>query len=309
MTDFGGPSVLRWQDLPVPEVGAREILVRVLATSVNPVDLDICTTGAGFGVEPPAILGHDASGVIEEVGDEVEDLEAGMEVFYAPAIDGFGAFAEYHAVDASIVALKPARLTHHEAAALPLCGCTAIQALLDRTGVEPGESVLIHGTGGVGSLAAQLARAAGAQVFTVGPGSMKGRLEALGVDRALDYRADDFVEVLRAETGGRGVDVVLDTVGGETLVSSIPVLARAGRMVTIVPTCAGAIGPATARNATLELCLMQRDGETMERLATLVERGLVQPVIADVAPLEDVATALDKIGRGGVGGKIVLTLS
>ena len=303
---FGDADVLRVEERDRPSLRDHEILVRVIATSVNPVDIKVRTRG-GFGIEPPAILGYDVSGTVEKVGADVGEFRVGDEVFYTPEIDDRGSYAEYHAVDQAIVARKPRGMPHEEAATLPLAGCTAIQALLDRAGLQAGETALIHGDGGVGSLAVQLARAAGARVFVVGGDSLKDELPALGADRVIDYRRDDFREIVSRETDGAGVEVVLDTVGGDVLARSIPCLALYGRMTTIVETARGLLGPAIARNGQVDFVLAQRDGGTMARLLRLVERGQMRPVVDRVVPLEGIADAHRAVEQGGVRGKIAVT--
>ncbi|BAC91532.1 alcohol dehydrogenase catalytic domain-containing protein [Gloeobacter violaceus] len=162
---FGGPQVFEYRHLPVPVPKGRELLIRVKATSVNPLDCQIRRGNYKEQVSLPAILGHDVSGVVEAVGDAVRDFAEGDEVFYVPRIfGGPGSYAQYHVVEEAIVAHKPANLSHAQAAALPLAGGTAWDALVVRAALRVGESILIHaGAGGVGSLAVQLARAMGAQ--------------------------------------------------------------------------------------------------------------------------------------------------
>lgn len=307
ISKFGGIDVFHEEpETPIPEPGPSEMLVRVHATSVNPVDAKIRRRGV-FGVRPPAILGYDVSGVVEAVGRSVVGFGPGDEVFYSPEIDGRGSYAEFHAVDSGIVAHKPSVLSHEEAAALPLAGCTAIQGLVERAWLGVGDRVLIHGDGGVGTLAVQIARAAGAQVIVVGSDYMQKTLLDLGAHRAFDYHKADFVEALSTEYGKGSMNVIFDTVGGDTLERSVPLASQGARLVSILENCRGTFGPAIALNARLELLMMRRSGATMARLVRLVDQGLVRPVIDSVLPLERVARAHERLERGGVRGKIVLS--
>jgi NADPH2:quinone reductase len=194
--EFGGPEVFEEREAPKPEPRATELLVKVYATSVNPVDLGVRRAGS-WAVEPPASIGYDVSGVVEAVGSEVEEFGPGDEVYYTPEIvGGQGSYAEFHVVDASIAARKPKNLTHAEAASIPLAGGTAWGALIPRAQLWVGETALIHGGGGVGSLAVQIAKAAGAYVFAVCSDCMVPLLKDLGADRAINYKTEDFVEVV-----------------------------------------------------------------------------------------------------------------
>ncbi|MEJ2634542.1 MAG: alcohol dehydrogenase catalytic domain-containing protein, partial [Calditrichia bacterium] len=186
ITGFGGPEVFKKTDLEKPVPGPNELLVKVYATSVNPVDYKIRKAGSWAGLELPAVIGYDASGVVEEIGPGVQDFRPGDEVFYTPEIFGKpGTYAEYHVVDEAIVARKPSNLTHEEAAGIPLAGGTAWDALMTRGLLMAGETVLIHGgSGGVGSLAVQIAKAAGAYVYTTCGDYSKDLVRKLGADRA-----------------------------------------------------------------------------------------------------------------------------
>lgn len=303
---FGDAGVFHEEDAPIPEPRSDEVLVRVRATSVNPVDAKI-RRGGGFGISPPAILGYDVSGTVEAAGDSVTGFGPGDEVFYSPPIDTRGSYAEFHAVPARVITHKPPSLTHEEAAALPLAGCTAIQGLLDRARLQTGDRVLVHGDGGVGSLAVQIARAAGCHVVVVGSDYMQEKLLTLGADRAIDYHREDFIDVVSSELGEGSIDIIFDTVGGDTLERSLPLAADCCRLVTILEDCRGAFGPAIAKNVRLELLLMYRSGVTMARLARLVERGLLRPIVDSVMPLARVAEAHERLEAGGVRGKIVLS--
>ena len=306
---FGGSDVFEPQELPKPQPGANQVLVNVHATSINPVDFKIRQAGSWAGVKPPAIIGYDVSGVIEAVGEEVKDFKVGDEVFYTPEIFGgpAGSYAEYHVANAAIVAHKPINLSHIEAASIPLAGGTAWDALITRANLQVGESVLIHGSGGVGSLAVQIAKAAGARVLVTCSSRMVDLVKELGADCAIDYKSQDFVEVVQ-QTQEMGVDVVFDTVGGSTLAQSIAVTKPHGRMVSIVNTT-GDLFAAHPKNITLHFLFLERARYKLDSLRTLIERGKLKPVIDSVMPLSDVAQAHDRIEQGGLQGKIVLEVS
>jgi NADPH:quinone reductase-like Zn-dependent oxidoreductase len=306
---FGGSEVFEPQEMPKPQPGANQVLVKVHATSINPVDFKIRQAGSWAGVKPPAIIGYDVSGVIEAVGEEVKDFKVGDEVFYTPEIFGgpAGSYAEYHVANEAIVAHKPINLSHTEAASIPLAGGTAWDALITRANLQVGESVLIHGSGGVGSLAVQIAKAAGARVLVTCSSRMVDLVKELGADCAIDYKSQDFVEVVQ-QTQEMGVDVVFDTVGGSTLAQSIAVTKPQGRMVSIVNTT-GDLFAAHPKNITLHFLFLERARYKLDSLRTLIERGKLKPVIDSVMPLSDVAQAHDRIEQGGLQGKIVLEVS
>ena len=305
-TKFGDSDVLEMQDLDKPEPGARELLVKVAATSVNPVDYKIRQQGDNFGLEAPLVLGYDVSGVVEETGDEVTMFEPGDEVFYTSEIFGAqGCNAEYHVVEEDIVALKPDNLTHEEAAAIPLAGGTAWQALMLRGNLCLGDRVLIHGAGGVGSMAIQIAVAAGAEVYVSCSDYMVEMAQSWGARRVISYKSEDFAEMITEETNGEGVDLVFNTVGGDLLTQSIPVTAHFGSLIGILDP-EGSLSGAYHKNLSIELVFLQRDQMTMQGLRRMALDGQLTPVIDSVVGLEDVPAAHDKLEKGGVKGKIVV---
>ncbi|GCE31388.1 NADPH:quinone oxidoreductase [Dictyobacter alpinus] len=307
ITGFGGPEVFQAREMPKPTPEADEVLVRVYASSINPVDYKIRQAGSWAGVQPPAIIGYDVSGVVEEVGASVKDFKVGDEVYYTPDIPGRGgSYAEYHVAREAIVAHKPKNLSHLEAASIPLAGGTAWDALITRAQLRPAETVLIHGgTGGVGSLAVQIAHATGAYVFTTCSSKNAELAKQLGADRVIDYKTENYVDVIAKETNGRGVDVVFDTVGGETIANSIAATKMYSRMVSVVD-IAGNTYPAFLKNITLHYLFLQRERYKLDYLRNLLEGGKIKPVIAKVMPLEEVAQAQRELEQGGVAGKIVI---
>lgn len=308
ITGFGGPEVFQEREMPKPVPKFNELLVKVHATSVNPIDFKIRKAGA-WAVKPPAIIGWDVSGVVEMIGEGARDFKVGDEVFYVPNVFGYpGTYAEYHVVPQDIVARKPAGISHVEAAAIPLAGCTAWDALMWRTRIQAGETVLIHGTGGVGSFAIQIAKAAGTRVLVTSGPAMVDECRKLGADLVINYKQDDFAKILPKEVGGDGVDVVFDTVGGDMLVKSIPFVKRYGRMVGIAG-MSGDFSMAQMKNLTIHCLSSDRHRSKLEGLRTLVERKQLRPVIDSVLPLNQVAEAHRRLEAGGVKGKIVLQVT
>lgn len=307
ITEFGGPEVFEERDVAQPMPGPTEVLVRVHATSVNPVDYKIRRAGSWAGVTPPAVIGYDVSGVVETVGDDVEAFEPGDEVFYTPEIfSGQGSYAEYHVADVSIVAPKPPSLSHVEAASLPLAGGIAWDALVVAGGVQVGETVLIHGVGGVGSLAVQIAKASGARVLAVCSEYMIELAETLGADAVVDYEAQDFVEAVDT-LAEDGVDLVLDTVGDDVLERSIDVTKEFGMLLGIVGTSVD-LRRAGPKNILVQKLFLQRARYKLLALHTLVERGQLKPVVDSIMPLREVGQAHRRLEEGGVKGKIVLEI-
>lgn len=309
ITTWGGPEVFKLGEVPTPKPTGKELLVKVHATSVNPVDYKIRKNGTWARITLPAILGFDVSGVVEEIGEKVTDFKVGDEVYYLPKIYGSqgGSYAEYHLTDEKIVSYKPKNLSHIEAASIPLAGSTAWDALIERTKVKIGETVLIHaGAGGVGSLAIQLAKLCGAYVFSTCSTQNVDFVKKLGADRVIDYKKEDFVEVIMRETNNSGVDVVFDTVGGDTLTKSIDACKSFGRIASIVRVGAS-LEKAYFKNISLHFIFVQSGRHKLDVMRSLIEQGQLKPVIDSVMPLSDVAKAHEKLEKGGVRGKIVLT--
>jgi len=303
---FGGAESLELMDQPEPSHGPDEVLVAVRACALNPVDYKLRRAGALLGFEAPLVTGYDVSGEVVEAGELVTDLRPGDEVFYAADPRGSGgALAELHTARAATVARKPAGLSHEEAAALPVGGCTAWEALIDRAGLRPGEVVLVHGAGGVGALALQIACAAGAHVLVSCGRAMLERVVELGAARAVSYADGDFTEMVREETGARGVDVVLDTAGGDLIARSVTATAPHGRCVAIAD-AKGDLSAAFERNLTLHFVALEPQRRRLEAIRSLVERGLLRPLVEQVVALEQVADGQALLERGGLTGKVVV---
>ncbi|NUS12470.1 MAG: NADP-dependent oxidoreductase [Streptomyces sp.] len=302
---FGDPHVLDVADLPRPEPLPSEVLVRVHAAGVNPVDALVRSGAFPLLGEPPFVLGWDISGVVEEVVPGVTRFAAGDEVYGMPFFPRAGnGYAEYVAVPSRQLARKPAALDHVHAAALPMAGLTAWQSLVDTARVEPGQRVLIHGGGGgVGHLAIQIAKAHGAHVITTASAAKHAFVRALGADEVVDYRTTDFAEAVS------GADVVLDTVGGTYGRRSLAALRPGGLLVTVVDRTDTALRDA-AESAGRRFAgvTVEPDHVGLEALAALADASLLTPHVDRALPLADAPQAHALVAAGSTQGKIVLTL-
>jgi NADPH:quinone reductase-like Zn-dependent oxidoreductase len=300
---LGGPEVLAEVELPRPEPGVSQIQVAVHAAGLNPTDWKH-RARRGFLPEPPFVLGWDVSGVVTSVGFGVTLFTPGDEVFgMLPYPHGHGAHAEYVVGPARAFARKPPALTHVEAGALPLAALTAWQALVDTAGLRSGQRVLIHAAaGGVGHLAVQIAKAVGAYVIGTASAAKHDFVRGLGADEVVDYRTTDFAAAVS------GVDVVLDTLGGETAVRSLATLRPGGTLVCILggpPNLAEQAAAAGVRHATM---LVEADHAGMVAIADLVEAGKLRPAIAGTFPLAEAAKAHALGETGRTAGKLVLVV-
>ncbi|WP_304113564.1 zinc-dependent alcohol dehydrogenase family protein [Mycolicibacterium bacteremicum] len=296
LTRFGGTDTLELREVPVPLVGPRQVRVRVHATAVNPLDYQIRRGDYPDEVPLPAIIGHDVSGVIEQVGTHVTEFRPGDAVYYTPQIfGGPGSYAEQHVADVDLVGRKPDNLSHLEAASLTLVGGTVWESLVTRAGLTVGETILIHGgAGGVGTIAIQIARAIGARVLTTARADDEDFVRSLGADAVIDYASADYVDTVAELTRGAGVDVVFDTIGGDTLTRSPLVLADLGRVVSIVDIAQPQnLIQAWGRNAAYHFVFTRQNRGKLDALTTLVERGLVTPVIGATLPLARTGEAHD----------------
>lgn len=310
---FGGPESFELCDVPKPVPGLGQVLVRVHATSINPLDYQVRRGDYSDLVPLPAITGHDVSGVVEEVGPGVTSFAPGDEVWYTPQIfNGPGSYAEYHVAEQSILGIKPASLSHLEAASLSLVGGTAWEALTVRAALKPGESILIHGgAGGAGHVAIQLAKAIGARVFTTVREANFEFAKSMGADVMIDYEKEDYVDAINRETDGRGVDVVFDTIGGNTLSRSPDVLAQLGRVVSIVDTGQPQnLIQSWGKNASYHFVFTRQNRGKLDELSTLIERGQLRPHVGAVYSLADLALAHTRLEspNNGLRGKIAIAV-
>ena len=311
-------------DKPDVDPGPGQVAIRVRAASVNPVDAKI---RGGFGAiapEDPIVLGCDVSGEVMSVGPDVSRFSAGDEVYgCAGGVKGSdGSYSERMIADERLLAKKPTKLSFREAAALPLVTITAWEGLVDRARVQPGDTVLVHGgTGGVGHVGVQLAKALGAVVHaTVGSPEKADLAKSLGADHTILYRDKSVADYVGEMTDGRGYDVVFDTVGGPNLEPAIEALATNGRCSTTVSV--GSTPDLTGlhvKNASLHVVFMlvpmlsgegrERHGAIMERTAKLVDHGRLRPMVDESTfKLEEVGAAHDRLISGRAKGKIVIDI-
>jgi len=302
--EYGGPEVLKYEDAPRPTPAAGDVLIRVHATSVNPVDIAIRN---GFFKERmkyklPMIPGWDVSGVVESVTAGATRLKAGDEVYSRPDLARDGAYAEYVAVRESEVALKPKSIDHAHAAAIPLPGLTAWQALFDAGHLAAGQTVLIHGAaGGVGHFAVQFAKVKGARVIATASKRNHDFLRSLGADEVIDYNTTKFEDVVH------DVDVVVDTITGETQDRSWQVIKKGGIYVSILqPPNQEKAAAHGVRSAHV---FVQPNVDELNEIARLVDSGKVKPHIEKVFPLPEAAAAHEAVAQHHTRGKIVITVS
>ncbi|MGF0116972.1 NADP-dependent oxidoreductase [Promicromonospora sp. Marseille-Q5078] len=313
-------------EVPEPTVGDHDVLVRVAAAGVNQLDEKI-REGEFKAILPsktPLTLGHDVAGTVVRTGPGVSGFRPGDQVFARPRDGRIGTFAERIAIDEADLAHAPAVLGPAEAASLPLVALTAWQALVVRGNVQPGQKVLVHaGAGGVGSVTIQLAKHLGAQVATTASAKNADFVRELGADVVVDYRTQDFEAELS------GYDLVLDSLGGENLATSLRILRPGGKVIGI----AGPPDPAYARaqglNPVLRLAItalsgrirrqakklgvsyeflwMHASGEQLRQIAALVDDGTLRPVVGKTFPFDRTPQALDALVQGGLRGKVVIT--
>jgi len=300
---LGGPEVLKVVEVPRPEPGFGEVLVRVHAAGVNPTDFWHRATGGPAG--RPIRLGWDVSGVVEAVGPGVTLHAPGDEVFGMPwQPRPAGAYAEYLVSPARHLTRKPARLSHAQAAGLPLVALTAWQALVDTAALRPGQRVLVHAAaGGVGHVAVQIAKLLGAEVIGTASGAKHAFVKGLGADQLIDYTTEDFT------TAVGDVDVVIDTIGAEYGPRSLRVLKPGGLVVSLAsPAEAALAGPARAAGKRAAFMIVEADQAGMREVATLADSGKLNVTIDTALPLEQAVKAHELGERGHTTGKIVLTV-
>ncbi|MDY0834342.1 zinc-dependent alcohol dehydrogenase family protein [Pseudomonas sp. SED1] len=314
LNSFGGPESFELCDVPKPVPHAGQVLVRVHATSINPLDYQVRRGDYSDWVPLPAITGHDVSGVVEEVGPGVTTFAPGDEVWYTPQIfEGPGSYAEYHVAHESIIGKKPSSLSHLEAASLSLVGGTAWEALVVRAALKVGESILVHGgAGGVGHVAIQLAKAMGTKVFTTVREVNVEFARSMGADVIIDYEKEDYVDVIQRETAGRGVDVVFDTIGGNTLSRSPDALAQLGRVVSIVDIAHPQnLVQAWGKNASYHFVFTRQNRGKLDEMSALIANGKLRPHLGAVYSLADIPLAHSRLEspNNGIQGKIAIAVS
>jgi NADPH:quinone reductase-like Zn-dependent oxidoreductase len=305
--NYGGPKVLKYEDAPRPQPKAGEVLIRVHAAGVNPIDWKV-REGEMKDFWPhtfPLILGWDLSGVVEELGPDpaaAGRFKIGDEVYGLPDPTRGGAYADYIVVRETELALKPDSLYHIRAAAVPLATLTAWQALFDTAQLQPGHRVLIHaGSGGVGHFAVRLAKWKDAHVFATASTKNQDLLRKLGVDEPIDYTKQRFENV------ARNIDIVLDTIGGETQERSWSVLKKGGNLVSLVqPPSEEKAKELGVRAA---FVASHPNGEQLAEISKIIDSGKLAPVIDRILPLSEARRAHELSQSGHVRGKIVLRVS
>jgi len=300
--EYGGPEALKYEDVPVPEPKDNEILVRVIASGVNPADPLILNGkyAKEFGTHLPLILGYEMAGVVVKTGAKIMKLKVGDPV-YAYLLWG-GGWAEYCISNEGESAIKPKSLTFVEAASVPLAASTAWQALVDIGKIQSGQTVLIHGgSGGVGSFAIQIAKARSARVIATASTANQDLLKQLGADVAIDYTKQKFEEIVH------DVDLVLDPVGRDTLARSYGVVKKGGIVVTLVSRCDEAeLKKHEIRGASLS---SHPDATELAEITKLIDDGKIKPIVSQVLPLTDAAKADAQAATHHTRGKIVLKIA
>jgi NADPH:quinone reductase len=319
---FGDPSVFELTEISKPEVKPGHVLIQVKASSVNPIDTKV-RSGAVPAVSPelPAVIHGDVAGVVTEVGEGVTGFKPGDEVFGCAG--GFkgtgGALAEFMLADSQLLAHKPKNLTMEEAAVLPLVSITAWEALFDRGNLKAGQDILIHAAaGGVGHVAIQLAKWAGANVYTTASSVEKLEIaKRLGADKGINYREETVQDYVEKYTNGKGFELVFDTVGGENLDRSFEAAAMHGTVLAIAARSTHDLSPMHAKGLSLHVTFMllkiinaderKHYGEILKQVAQVVEEGKLRPLVDSTQfTFDEVSKAHDYVESGKAAGKIVL---
>src|SRR5437879_451267 len=300
--EYGGLEVLKYEDVPRPEPKDDQLLIRVIAAGVNPVD-GMIRSGlfAKDGSRPfPMILGGDIAGLVEKVGSKITNFKAGDPVFAYVSLDG--GYAQYALTTERETASKPKSLTYVEAAAVPIVGLTAWQALVDSAKLSAGQTVLIHGgSGGVGSFAIQIAKARGAKVIATASTANQDLLKELGADVAIDYTKQKFEDI------AKDVDVVLDSVGKDTLARSYGVVKKGGFIATLVSRVDQAeLDKHGIRGASISV---EPNSAELAEITKLIDAKKVKIIVSQTFPVADAAKAQAQADTGHTRGKIVLTMA
>jgi NADPH:quinone reductase-like Zn-dependent oxidoreductase len=324
---YGKKNNVHGVDLPEPVLRDTDVLVRVHAASINPLDLKI-RNGELKPLLPyklPLVLGNDLAGIVVKTGPNVQRFKEGDEVYARPDQNRIGAFAELIAISENDVAKKPHQLDMEQAASVPLVGLTAWQALIEKAELRAGQKVLIHaGSGGVGTIAIQLAKHLGATVATTTSAANVEWVKGLGADVVIDYTKDDFATILR------DYDLVIDTQGGETLEKSLRVLKPGGKVISVAgppePDFAREFGvnwlliqamrvlsfkvrrEAKRRGVAYSFLFMKASGDQLREFSSLIDAGAIRPVVDRVFPFESTTEALAYVEKGRAKGKVVIKI-
>jgi NADPH:quinone reductase-like Zn-dependent oxidoreductase len=301
--EYGNEDVLKLEEIPVPEITSDEVLIKIHAAGINPVDWKVregYMKGRNLHTLP-LILGWDLSGTIEKAGIAVTEFHPGDEVYCRPAVERNGAYAEYISVRAGEVARKPKSLSHIEASGVPLAGITAWEALVNKAEIKKGQKVLIHAaSGGVGTIAVQIAKAKECYVIGTTSGHNVDLVKSLGADEVIDYTKQEFSEVLSE------IDVVFDTLGGTVQDNSWKVIKKGGFLVSIArnpeQSVAGKMGVKAG------YVFIGPNVPVLNQLTSLIEGGKIKPVIDSVFRLEDIKKAHLLSQSGRARGKIIIEI-
>src|SRR6266481_216173 len=302
--EYGNPEVLKYEDIARPEPKDDQLLIRVIAAGVNPVD-GMIRSGM-FAREGnrafPIILGGDVAGVVEKVGSKITKFKARDPVFAYVSLDDSGGYAQYALVTEREAALKPKSLSYVEAAAVPIVALTAWQALIDTARLSEGQTALIHGgSGGVGTFAIQIAKARGAKVIATASTAKQDLLKELGADVAIDYTKQKFEEI------AKDVDVVLDSVGKDTLARSYGVVQKGGVIVSIVARPDKTeLDKHGIRGAVLSV---EPNADELAEIGKLIDEKKIKVIVSQTFPLSDAAKAQEQVATGHTRGKIVLKVA
>jgi NADPH:quinone reductase-like Zn-dependent oxidoreductase len=302
--EYGGPGVLKYEEVSRPEPKEDQILIRVIAAGVNPVDAMI-RSGLFAKYEKdvfPIIPGADIAGVVEKVGSKITKFKAGDPIFAYVSLKGGGGYAEYALAAEHDAAVKPKSATYIEAAAVPILALTAWQALIDTAKLSAGQTVLIHGgSGGVGSFAIQIAKARGAKVIATASTANQDLLKGLGADVAIDYTKQKFEEI------AKDVDVVLDSVGRDTLARSYGVVKKGGIIVSIVGRPDRVeLDQHGIRGAVLSV---EPNGDELAEIGELIDQKKIKVIVSQTFPLSEAMKAQEQVATGHTRGKIVLKVA
>lgn len=321
INQYGDTDQFVEQEMPMPEIQAGHVIIKVAASSVNPLDTKIRAGLVQANPAFPAILHGDVAGIVTEVGEGVEQFVVGDEVFgFAGGLKQYqGALADYMLADARLLAKKPSNLAFAEAAALPVVFITAWKALVERAQIQPGDNVLIHaGTGGVGHIAIQLAKWAGANVFaTISSPEKAAIARQLGADDTINYREETVEQYVQRCTNGKGFDIVFDTVGNDNMDRSFQAARVSGTVATIAARSTHDLSPLHGKNLTLHVVFIatpllygqdfDSQTEALEALTNLVDEGYVRPLLDEqVFSFEEVGLAHQRVESGLALGKVAL---
>ena len=295
--EYGDESVLKYIKVDRPEPKSNEILVKIKAAAINPVDVKIRDgQGKDWGMQLPLVLGADFAGTIEDLGEEIKSYKKGDEVYGKILL---GCYADYVIVKENELSLKPTNLDFDNAASIPMGALTAYQAIFDTAGLKSGQKILVHGaSGGVGAMAVQLAKAKGAYVIGTASGSNEDFVKSLGVDEFIDYKTAKFEETVK------DMDVVFDAVGGDTNKKSYQVLKKGGFLVSLVQE--GDKDLMAKYDVTAKVMSSHPDPTQLEEITKLAEEGKLKTRVSKTFPLSEVAEAQKASQEGHVKGKIIL---